>query len=64
MLPRIGLDLARRVRATRRPRAHLRQMGPAVLAVSVAQISLIINTHIASRLGTGQRVLDLATATG
>jgi putative peptidoglycan lipid II flippase len=28
-------------------------MGPAVLAVSVAQISLIINTHIASRLGAG-----------
>jgi putative peptidoglycan lipid II flippase len=28
-------------------------MGPAVLAVSVAQISLIINTHIASRIGPG-----------
>jgi putative peptidoglycan lipid II flippase len=34
-------------------RRVLRKMGPAVLAVSVAQISLIINTHIASRLAAG-----------
>jgi putative peptidoglycan lipid II flippase len=34
-------------------RRVLRQMAPAVLAVSVAQISLIINTHIASRLAAG-----------
>ncbi|MFA7667246.1 MAG: murein biosynthesis integral membrane protein MurJ [Burkholderiaceae bacterium] len=34
-------------------RRVLKLMGPAVLAVSVAQISLIINTHIASRLGPG-----------
>jgi putative peptidoglycan lipid II flippase len=34
-------------------RRVLRQMGPALLAVSVAQISLIINTHIASRLAAG-----------
>ena len=31
----------------------LKLMGPAVLGVSVAQISLVINTHIASRLGDG-----------
>ena len=31
----------------------LKLMGPAVLGVSVAQLSLVINTHIASRLGTG-----------
>lgn len=34
-------------------RRVLRQMGPAVFAVSVAQISLIINTTIASHLGAG-----------
>ncbi len=34
-------------------RRILRQMGPALLAVSVAQISLIINTNIASRLAAG-----------
>ena len=34
-------------------RRVLRQMAPALLAVSVAQISLIINTHIASRLAAG-----------
>jgi putative peptidoglycan lipid II flippase len=34
-------------------RRVLRQMGPAVFAVSVAQLSLIINTAIASHLGAG-----------
>lgn len=34
-------------------RRVLRQMGPAVFAVSVAQISLMINTNIASRLAAG-----------
>jgi putative peptidoglycan lipid II flippase len=34
-------------------RRVLRQMGPAVFAVSVAQLSLIINTSIASYLGAG-----------
>jgi putative peptidoglycan lipid II flippase len=34
-------------------RRVLRQMGPAVFAVSVAQLSLIINTSIASHLGAG-----------
>ena len=51
VLPRLGNPLA----AFSDPgtRRVLRQMGPAVLAVSVAQISLIINTHIASRLAAG-----------
>jgi putative peptidoglycan lipid II flippase len=34
-------------------RRVLKQMGPAVFAVSVAQVSLIINTSIASHLGAG-----------
>ena len=34
-------------------RAIIVRMGPAVLAVSVAQLSLLINTHIASRLAAG-----------
>lgn len=52
MLPRIGVNLRA---AWRDPgvRRILRQMGPALLGVSVAQISLIINTNIASRLATG-----------
>ena len=52
MLPRIGPGL---VTAFRDPQTRrlLRQMGPAVLAVSVAQISLVVNTHIASRLAAG-----------
>jgi len=51
-------------------RRILRQMLPAVFAVSVAQLSLIINTNIASRLGTGSnswlyyadRLMELPTA--
>jgi putative peptidoglycan lipid II flippase len=52
MLPRIRLDFvaAWRDAATRR---LLSQMAPAVLSVSVAQISLVINTQIASRLAPG-----------
>ena len=52
MRPRIGINL---MQALRDPtvRRVLAQMGPAVLAVSAAQISLIINTHIASRLQAG-----------
>jgi putative peptidoglycan lipid II flippase len=52
MRPRIGLSLPA---ALRDPtvRRILAQMGPAILAVSAAQISLIINTHIASRLEAG-----------
>lgn len=55
MAPRIGLGLS----AWRRARAHpgvgriLRQMAPAVLGVSVAQLSLLVNTQIASHLGAG-----------
>lgn len=52
MLPRLGLDL-RVAWADPQVRRVVRQMGPAVLAVSVAQISLIVNTHIASRIGPG-----------
>ena len=40
-----------------------KKMGPAVFAVSVAQISLIINTNIASHLPTGS-VAWLASPTG
>jgi putative peptidoglycan lipid II flippase len=51
-------------------RRILRQMLPAVFAVSVAQLSLIINTNIASHLGTGSnswlyyadRLMELPTA--
>ena len=52
MLPRVGVDV---VGAFRDPvtRRLLKQMAPALLAVSVAQISLLINTHIASRLAAG-----------
>ncbi len=52
MLPRIGL---RPIHALADPtvRRILRNMGPAVLAVSVAQLSLIINTQIASHLAPG-----------
>ncbi|HZW12077.1 MAG TPA: murein biosynthesis integral membrane protein MurJ [Noviherbaspirillum sp.] len=52
MLPRIGLNpkFALRDPGVRRV---LKQMGPAIFAVSVAQISLIINTNIASRLENG-----------
>lgn len=55
MVPRIGLTLA----AWRRARQHpgvgriLRQMAPALLGVSVAQLSMIINTQIGSHLGAG-----------
>jgi putative peptidoglycan lipid II flippase len=52
MLPRIGLHP---FGALRDPgvRRILRKMGPAVFAVSAAQISLLINTGIATRLATG-----------
>lgn len=48
MLPRFALDW--RDAGVRR---ILRLMGPAVLGVSVAQVSLLINTIFASFLGTG-----------
>ncbi len=55
MAPRIGLTWS----AWRKARSHpgvgriLRQMAPAVLGVSVAQLSLLVNTQIASHLGAG-----------
>ena len=55
LLPRIGLLPSAIKAAATNPDARrvLRLMGPAVFAVSVAQISLIINTNIASRLQAG-----------
>ncbi len=52
MLPRIRLDF-RAAFADPHTRRVLQLMAPAVLAVSAAQISLVINTHIASRLAPG-----------
>ncbi len=52
MLPSIGLNPLAAF-ADPDVRAILIRMGPAVLAVSVAQLSLVINTHIASRLAAG-----------
>ena len=48
MLPRLSLDWK-----DEGVRRILRLMGPAVLGVSVAQLSLLINTVFASFLGTG-----------
>ena len=59
-LPRIGLAPARASRAAwRHPgvRRVLRQMAPALLGVSVAQISLLINTQIASHAGRRRGVV-------
>ena len=55
MLPRIGLSPARVVAAWRSDgvKRILRLMAPAVLGVSVAQISLLINTQIATGIGPG-----------
>ncbi len=54
-LPRVGLLPSSVGRAWRHPgtRTVLRQMAPAVLGVSVAQISLLINTQIASHVAVG-----------
>lgn len=54
-LPRIGLTPAAIRGALAHPgvRRVLRQMAPALLGVSVAQISLLINTQIASHIGVG-----------
>ncbi len=68
MLPR--LVSVRSAFADAGVRRILRQMLPAVFAVSVAQLSLIINTNIASHLGTGSnswlyyadRLMELPTA--
>ena len=55
MLPRIGLAPAALVRAWRHPGATrvLKLMAPALLGVSVAQLSLVINTQIASHVAVG-----------
>ncbi len=53
--PRIGLAPGAVRRAWHHPGVGrvLRQMAPALLGVSVAQISLVINTQIASHVGVG-----------
>jgi putative peptidoglycan lipid II flippase len=55
VLPRVGLTLARWRAAWAHPgvRDVLGRMAPALLGVSVAQVSLLINTQIASHLGVG-----------
>lgn len=55
VLPRFGLLPGAVARAWRHPGVHrvLRQMAPALLGVSVAQISLLINTQIASHVAVG-----------
>jgi len=68
-LPRIGTGLWRALRDDD-TRQLLGRMAPAVLAVSAAQISLMINTHIASRLtpgsvswiNYGDRLMEFPTA--
>ena len=55
MLPQIGLTWKTVKKAWHHPGARkvLTLMGPALFAVSVAQLSLIINTNIASHLAAG-----------
>ena len=72
MLPRLGLSPRSLVAAWRHPgvRQILAKMAPALVGVSVAQISLMINSQIASHLGTGavstlvyaDRLMELPTA--
>ncbi|WP_395699612.1 murein biosynthesis integral membrane protein MurJ [Aquabacterium sp.] len=54
-LPRIGLTWSRLRAAWAHPGVGeiLAKMGPAVIGVSVAQLSLMINSQIASHLGAG-----------
>ena len=54
-LPRLALAPGAIARAWRHPgvRTMLRQMAPALLGVSVAQISLLINTQIATHVAVG-----------
>lgn len=54
-LPRIGLTPSAVRAAWRHPGVHkvLRQMAPALVGVSVAQLSLFINTQLASHVGVG-----------
>jgi putative peptidoglycan lipid II flippase len=55
VLPRVGMSVARWKTAWQHPGVTrvLRQMAPALLGVSVAQISLLINTQLASHQGVG-----------
>lgn len=55
MLPKIGATPARLRSAWRHPGVHdvLKRMAPALLGVSVAQVSLLINTQIASHIAVG-----------
>lgn len=54
-LPRIGIAPSRLAAAWRHPGVGrvLKQMAPALLGVSVAQLSLMINTQIATQVGVG-----------
>ena len=54
-LPKIGVTWRGVGSAWRHPgvRRVLHQMAPAIIGVSVAQVSLLINTQIASHVGTG-----------
>jgi putative peptidoglycan lipid II flippase len=52
MLPRISLNPLRALRDAG-VRRMLNKMGPAVFGVTAAQISLLINTSLAARLGPG-----------
>ncbi len=54
-LPRFAFGLAGLRTAWAHPgmRRVLKQMAPAVLGVSVAQVSLLVNTQIASQIGAG-----------
>ena len=54
-LPRLGLLPAHILKAWRHPGVQqvLKQMAPALLGVSVAQLSLLINTQIASHMAVG-----------
>lgn len=55
LLPRVGMLPASLAQAWRHPGTGsvLRQMAPALLGVSVAQLSLVINTQIASHVAVG-----------
>lgn len=55
MGPRLGFGPAAWRRSFHHPgvKRILRQMGPAVLGVSVSQLSMLVNTQIASHLGAG-----------
>jgi putative peptidoglycan lipid II flippase len=55
LLPRIAVGARSFRQAWRHPgvRTILHQMAPALLGVSVAQLSILINTQIASHLGVG-----------